>query len=86
MANIVSEKDVNEVKQLVVNIWEKDINAGSEAIVNLAEEYRAKYADWAKCHLYHVMIMSTPSGAPDFADFPGDDSVIARLRNILDGI
>lgn len=86
MAN-VAPKDADAVRRLLTDIYNKNFTVGHEAVCELAKEYQQKYAVWfSMCHLYHVMIGSTPYEAMEYADFPGADSVIIRLRNVLDSI
>lgn len=87
MANVAPKKDADAVRRLVADIYDKNLTVGHEAICSLAKEYQKKYAEWfSACHLYHVMIGSTPFEIADHADFPGADSVIIQLRDILDSI
>ncbi|MBI2636066.1 hypothetical protein HYW84_01955 [Candidatus Peregrinibacteria bacterium] len=86
MANVAPKQDADTVRRLLIDIQNKNFTVGCKAVYDLAEKYQEKYATWFNtCHLYHVMIGSTPYEVTD-ADFPGDDSVITRLKDILDTI
>ena len=84
-SNFATAQETLSVKELVEQIYAKNIVAGQDAIILLSEEYKRKYSYAMTCHLYHKMIGSTLSN-PTHANFPGQDSVINRLKQILDSI
>ena len=82
----MANPNVQRTKGLVSKIWNKDIDNGPDEIVKLCKMYRQKYADWAEVELYHAAAGSTPLAPPAHEDFPGDDSVLIRLQQILDSL
>ena len=83
--NFATEQETVTVADLVGQIYQKNIIVGQNAIIKLADEYKAKYPFAESCHLYHKMIGSTLND-PTHANFPDQDSVIHRLKKILDSI
>ena len=79
-------KEVQEVRNLIQEIQGKDFMKGQDAIVDLANEYRARYAEWETTHLYHALAGSSPGKPMSALDFPGGDSVLERLKKIFNAL